>query len=184
MVKRKNKQGSTKKLVLLAIAGLLIAGGLLYWFLIRDDSPDPVTNAAPAQTNPEKLTEEEPVIDDSPEDPDPAKEEDEQTDNEGVPAVTKTPQVYTSAGHNASSPLPSGAPVSTTCTTNAGVKCRVTLTNQANASQVVSLGAKTTNSQGVAEWSWKAGRDVSSGTWAVVATAGSKSSAKELIYIE
>ena len=176
MIKLKTQ---TQKIIVGVVAAAIVAGGG-WWLIARSDTEsNPVSTTSTDTTT--KPTTSKPTTSK----PKPTTT-DEDTDSRTPPpstTVKSKPSVATSAGHNEPG-LPNNATVSTTCTTEAKVSCTITFTNQDNPSSVVMFTAKTTNSQGVAEWVWKAGRDVSSGDWYVTASAGGKTSDKELIYIQ
>ncbi len=94
---------------------------------------------------------------------------------------SKNPVVYTSYGHSQDKPIASGQLVATSCTTEANIDCKLVFSSS---SKTVEFDAKTTDSNGVAIWNWKGGVDVPSGTWTVTATAGSKKSDPEVIYVQ
>lgn len=120
-------------------------------------------------------------------------ENQDQVDNprpdEGDPAktpvtvVTEKPLIYTGYGHNQLKPLPQGQSTSTTCTTDPNVECRVVAT-KIGSGDVFTFDPMTTDAEGVARWTWTGGESLTSGTWELVATAGDKSSDKEIIYVE
>ncbi len=97
--------------------------------------------------------------------------------------VNEKPTIYTGYGHNQLKPLPNGQSTSTTCTTDAKVACTIVATNTST-KEKVTFDAVTTDAEGVARWSWTGGKELTSGTWELVAKAGDKSSDKETLYIQ
>ena len=94
-----------------------------------------------------------------------------------------TPTIYTGYGNNEAKPLPKDQTTSTTCTTDPNITCQLVFTNVTNG-QVIEFDAKTTDAQGVAVWSWTGGKEVSSGSWQVQATAGDKKSTTQTVYVQ
>ena len=109
--------------------------------------------------------------------------EDDQPSKAPVTIVTEKPLIYTGFGHNELRPLPTGQATSTTCTTDPNVICQITAT-KVGTGTVHTFEAITTDSEGVARWTWTGGNELTSGAWELLATAGDKSSDKETIYVE
>lgn len=151
----------------------------------NDESPSissENSQKVPVLTNEEPTVETKEVVDETPE----VEEKPNQGSNK--PAIipitgTDMPTVYTGYGHDVDNPLKKGQNTSTICTTSAGADCYIEFTNN-NTSEVVTFDSISTNSQGIANWSWVGGKDVSSGEWTVLAITGELKSSKETIFIK
>jgi hypothetical protein len=170
--------------ILLAIALLVGLGAVLYFTVFKDSSDNSDGDNQQEIVNTEESTNQ---IDSEQNDIDSENSEpQESAPKESVSSseqVDEKPVVGTGYGLNPSSPLPRGQLTSSTCTTDAKVKCSISFTNQST-NEVVKFEEKETDSQGVAIWYWTGGEEVDSGTWNLVAYAGDKISDTEVIYVE
>lgn len=182
-----------QKLLIGATISVLL-GAMLYFFVIRDKSADQTNQANTNQNTPSDSPEdsESQNTDDTPdpsdtETDDTPNQTDDDADEPKTPPVSvnvkEKPVLTNSSGNTSGSAVPADALVSSACATDARVECSLTFTNT-DSGEVITFEAKKTDSQGIAIWEWTAGTDVGSGTWETYAKAGTKTSAKGVIYIQ
>lgn len=179
-----------KQFALLGAALLVVALGFFIFFTRNNNDTSPDSDTETNQNNQSidhdedtPLTPNNEIEQDNQAEVDNPRPEDGEPSKDPVTIVTEKPLIYTGYGHNQLKPLPSGQKTSTTCTSDPNVKCYITA-KKANSSEVVVFETMTTDSEGVARWTWTGGEKLPSGTWKLVATAGDKSSNTETIYIK
>ncbi len=188
---------SKKKLLLASVVAVFLAlAGLGVQRYYIEDSNEPESTQqqqSPSQNSPEDngLEEADPTASnkklseqnkDEVNNPRPEEGEPNKTPVSSI--VEEAPSIYTGFGHSGSNPLPTGSNTSTSCTTSPNVECKIRAEHTDDSSQTYEFETKTTNSEGVALWSWTGGSELTSGAWKLYAVVGDKESQPETIFIQ
>lgn len=173
-----------KKLLLVAVMMLALAGaGVFYWLSRSDDGVTRIVNEVPNNSDDQNTdnNQNEPEEDKDPQEEDPDTKPVKEPSPSSNVNVTEAPLVYTGYGHSQDDPLTLSQETSTTCTTVPGAMCSISF--KSSDGKTAKLEAKKADSQGIVVWNWL-GKEVGSGTWSVTAVAGDKTSSIETIYIQ